>query len=72
MILELNDEGLRVERLLYSMISELWTVNFSESMVRISGLERLRSALVIVLVIHCSDNDKDSAKDRDRNKDTVL
>jgi hypothetical protein len=72
MILELNDEGLRVERLLYSMISELWTVNFSESMVRISGLEWLRSALVIVLVIHCSDNDKDSAKDRDRNKDTVL
>ena len=59
MILELNDEGLRVERLLYSMISELWTVNFSESMVRISGLEWLRSALVIVLVIHCSDNDKD-------------
>ena len=72
MILELNDEGLRVERLLYSMISELWTVNFSESMVRISGLEWLRSALVIVLVIHCSDNDKDSAKDRDRNKDTGL
>ena len=72
MILELNDEGLRVERLLYSMISELWTVNFSESMVRISGLEWLRSALVIVLVIHSSDNDKDSAKDRDRNKDTVL